>query len=100
MAAMHGRWLFFRSTRWPNSAMRAAAASGIVGMRMRKRGSNMAGFFLALGLVAGGGEPGLRGLGLRRRQRLLVHGRLLARLAQVLPEADVQRLPPAVEHED
>src|SRR5947209_14763804 len=100
-ARTQGQWLWARSTFGPRKAVIAAAASGSAGISQSSgRRSNMALLFAVLGFQAGRRQRGRRLGPLRRRQRLLVHDRLLARLAQLLPQAHVERALPAEEHED
>src|SRR5262249_52931614 len=93
-ARMQGQWLFCFKTE-PKKAVTTAAARGSAGMS--QRWSDMAGL-LAVGRFGAGGRQARQRLLLRRRrQRLLVHDRLLVRLAQVLPRADVERVLAAVQ---
>src|SRR5216683_146384 len=100
-ATMQGKWLRLRNQRGPRKPVTMLAAKGKPGMSQRyPAGSNMADLLGMRRLDAGWGELGQSRLGGRRRQRLLVQGRLLARLAQILPDADIQRTTRAVEHEN
>src|SRR5262245_3021563 len=101
-ATMTGQWLWLRRWRGPKNAVTAAAKRGKPGMNTRKEpGSDMARLLGLRRLDARGGQPRQRCFRRRRRQRpfFLVRCRLQARLAEILPEADVERTAAAVKHE-
>src|SRR5947209_2440452 len=98
--ASTGRWLCCFRNRGPNSPATTAPTSGRLGISQRTQVSDMTLLAAPGGLGPGRDEVRLRQPRRRRRQRLGIDGRLLARLAQVLPQAHVQRLAPPVEHQD
>src|SRR5207249_4012347 len=76
-------------------------AKGKPGMSQRYPvGSNMAGLLGMRRLDAGRGELGQGRLNGRRRQWFFVKRRLLTRLAQLLPNADIQRTTRAIKHQN
>src|SRR5579884_2739204 len=101
VARMHGQWLYCRSRRGPRKAVTTQAANGRAGIIHRMPGtSDMAFLGTVLGFESGGRQTGRRWLGRRGRQRLVVQRRLLTRLAQLLPEADIERATATEQHED
>src|SRR5262249_53984444 len=104
-ATTQGQWLRSRRNFGPRKAMTPAANSGSSGISHStpgaERRSNMARLLAGLaGLAPGGRQVRQRLLARRGRQRLLVQRRLLVRLAQLLPDADVQRALAPVQHQD
>src|SRR5438093_523820 len=92
VATIQGKWLRSRSQRGPSKPVTTLAANGKAGISQRyPLGSNMAGLLGMPRLDAGRGELGQGRLDRGRRQRLFVQRRFLARLAQLLPDADIQR---------
>src|SRR6516165_7067063 len=101
MPRTQGQWLWLRNSDLPKKAMIAAPASGRQGISQSSCGMlDMAALLTLPGLAAGRRQMGQRHLRRRRRQRLLVEGRLLVRLAQVLPDADVESAAAPVQHQD
>src|SRR5579871_4661573 len=99
-ATIQGQWLRLRSTRGPRTAINTLAMSGRAGISQSRSPmiSDMAGLPWLRRLDPRGGQAGHGHFGRRLGQGLLVHGRRLAGLAQLLPEAYVERMPAAVEH--
>src|SRR5262245_38506432 len=97
--AMHGQWLCPRRKRLPRSRMVAAPRTGRKGMSQRWF-SDMSDLARLAGLRAGRRQLWLRLGGNGRRQGILVDDRLQARLAQVLPDADIERVPAVIEDDD
>src|SRR5947209_4293297 len=89
---MQGQWLRSLTYFEPKNVRMRADRSGSAGISQRyEYTSDMAGLLLVLRFMAGGRQLRQR-LGLRLgRQRLLVDGLILAGLAQLLPQADVER---------
>src|SRR5439155_6055886 len=101
VATIQGKWLRSRSQRGPSKPVTTLAASGKAGISQRyPLGSNMAGLLGMPRLDAGRCEFGQGRLDRRWRQRLFVQRRFLARLAQLLPDAHIQRTARAIKHED
>src|SRR5437867_11107349 len=101
VATIQGKWLRSRSQRGPSKPVTTLAANGKAGISQRYPvRSNMAGYLGMARLDAGRREFGQGRLDWRWRQRFFIQRRFLARLAQLLPDADIQRTPRAVKHED
>src|SRR5262245_25998333 len=119
-APMHGQWLRPRSQRGPRAAVTIAANSGSAGMiqtfASRPRATAALGTGRLLCRDCGKRLGGVRVAwqrarrrqlregrwtgGRLRRRRLVVRGKFLPRLAEVLPAAHVKRVPGAVEDQD
>src|SRR5438067_3772272 len=101
-ATIRGQCAAVRRRPFENAAQRSAAASGSARTRTaRLTGSDTGGLLPGrLGADPGGRQAGVRGFCRPRRERLGVDRRRHAEFAERLPVGRVERLAPAVEHEE